>query len=59
MSVEDKLRGGFGKVKDRVKKAWEDLTEHKERKSAGSMESPKSSEWRKTDQEYPTDLDEP
>jgi len=53
----DKLRDTLDRVKDRVKKAWEDLTEHKERKAAGS--AGESSGWQKTDQDYPVDLDEP
>jgi hypothetical protein len=56
----DKLRDTFDRVKDRMKRAWEDLTEHKERKAAGSSgESSPSKGWERTDREYPTDLDEP
>jgi len=59
MGEGDKLRDTFDRVKDRVKKVWEDLTEHKERKAGSSEESPPSKGWEKTDREYPIDLDEP
>ena len=52
----DKLRDTLDRVKDRVKKVWDELTEHKERK-ADSAESSRG--WEKTDQDYPVDLDEP